>query len=59
MLRERLLTNVDREQWIDNDEGLYRWWKSSRLSRRDFIHQEREHLDACIANILSRAYTTR
>lgn len=24
----------DRSQWIDNDEGLYPWWKRSRKSKR-------------------------
>jgi hypothetical protein len=46
------LNNTDREQWIDNDEGLYNWWRSTRLSKRQFIRQNREELDRCILNVL-------
>ena len=35
------LNNTEREQWIDNDEGLYSWWRSSRMSKRDFIKEAR------------------
>lgn len=28
------LTVSDIAQWIDNDEGLYRWWKTARQSKR-------------------------
>lgn len=31
-------------QWIDNDEGLYRWWRNSRLSKREFIRLNRSEL---------------
>lgn len=31
------LTISDIEQWIDNDEGLYRWWRGERGSKREFI----------------------
>lgn len=42
----------EREQWIDNDEGLYNWWRSSRLSKREFIRQHRDELDQAIDNAL-------
>lgn len=48
------LNNADREQWIDNDEGLYNWWRSSRQSKRQFIKDNREELDACINRALGR-----
>lgn len=47
----RGINNQDREQWIDNDEGLYGWWKSSRLSKRDFIKQNKAEIDAAIRNV--------
>jgi len=31
-------------QWIDNDEGLYRWWRNSKLSKREFIRLNRSEL---------------
>jgi uridine kinase len=46
------MNNSEREQWIDNDEGLYRWWKSSRLSKRQFIKENREEIDAAIDRAL-------
>ena len=33
------MNDTEREQWIDNDEGLYDWWKSSRMSKREFIKE--------------------
>lgn len=48
------LNNADREQWIDNDEGLYNWWRRSRQSKRQFIKENREELDACINRALGR-----
>ena len=52
-MKERTLNNADREQWIDNDEGLYNWWNSSRLSKREFIKQNRQDIDAAINSVLT------
>jgi len=46
------ITHADITQWIDNDEGLYNWWKRSRLSKREFIKQNKEELTACIKKVL-------
>ena len=43
--------DAERSQWIDNDEGLYLWWKSSRMSKRNFIRQHRAEIDAAINNV--------
>ena len=48
------MNNREREQWIDNDEGLYLWWKSTGLSMRAFIKQERAEIDAAISAALDR-----
>lgn len=42
----------DRRDWIDNDEGLYNWWKSSKLSMRDFLRENRAEIDVTIDNVL-------
>lgn len=34
--------------WIDNDEGLYSWWKESRASKQDFIDEHRDELTEAI-----------
>ena len=45
------LNDNDRSQWIDNDEGLYNWWRSSRRPKRAFIRENRSELDRCILNV--------
>ena len=47
------LNDTDRTEWIDNDEGLYNWWRSSRQSKRQFIRENREELDASINRVLT------
>ena len=51
------MNNREREMWIDNDEGLYNWWRSSRMSKREFLKQYRAELDACINRALGKAPT--
>jgi len=46
------LTLREIEQWVDNDEGLYNWWKSCRQSKRDFMRENREELEQCINNVI-------
>jgi len=48
------LTVADIEQWIDNDESLYNWWKRSRSSKRQFIRDNRTELESCIYAALNR-----
>lgn len=40
----------DRERflWIDNDAGLYRWWKSTALSRAQFVRRNKATIDGYI-----------
>lgn len=45
------MNNTEREQWIDNDEGLYNWWKRSKLSKRKFIQESRAEIDEAINNV--------
>jgi hypothetical protein len=45
------LNDTDRSQWIDNDEGLYNWFRSSRQTKQEFIKANRTELDACIRNV--------
>lgn len=48
------LNNRERELWVMNDEGLYNWWKSSRLSMRNFIRENRAEIDQAILRALGR-----
>ena len=43
----------ERDQWIDNDEGLYDWWQGSGQSKRTFIREHRAEIDAAIDNVIS------
>lgn len=47
------LTVSDINQWIDNDEGLYCWWKSSKQRKSVFIHENRQELEKCIHRVLN------
>jgi hypothetical protein len=48
------MNNVDRSQWIDNDEYLYNWWRGSRLSKSQFIKENRNEIDEYINKVLHR-----
>lgn len=47
------MTNTERSQWIDNDEGLYNWWRSSRQSKAQFIRDNHAEIDAAIERMTS------
>jgi hypothetical protein len=46
------MNDTERAQWIDNDEGLYDWWRSSRQSKRAFIRENRAEIDAAISPVV-------
>lgn len=52
-MKNQRLNDDERGQWISNDEGLYNWWRSSRLSLRKFIRQNRAEIDAAIQPVLN------
>ena len=45
------MNDTQRDQWVDNDEGLYNMWKASKQSKRDFIRAHRTEIDAVINNV--------
>jgi hypothetical protein len=47
------MNDGDREDRVDNDEGLYLWWRSSRMSKRAFVRANRAELTAAIEAVLS------
>lgn len=53
-MKTNKLTLTDIEQWIDNDESLYNWWRRSRISKRQFIRDNRQELESCINAVLNR-----
>jgi len=50
---KRRRNDDERQMWIDNEEGLYGWWKSTGQSMRVFIRENRKQLDAVIDRALS------
>ena len=50
----RRRNDKDREQWVENDEELYLWWLSTRLTLHAFVVQNRAELDAHIDAYLNR-----
>lgn len=50
-MKSERLNDAERKDWINNDEGLYNQQKSSGLSMREFIRQNRAELDAAITNV--------
>ncbi len=45
------MNDTERAQWIDNDEGLYGWWRSSRQPKRQFIRENRAEIDSAISRV--------
>ena len=45
------MNDTERENWVDNDEGLYRLWRSSRKSKRIFVRSNRELIDSVVLNV--------
>jgi hypothetical protein len=45
------MNDYERNQWVDNDEGLYNWWHRSGLSKSAFIREHRVAIDKVIGNV--------
>lgn len=46
-----MANDTERAQWVDNDEGLYNWWRSSGQSKRVFIRENRAEIDSAISRV--------
>jgi hypothetical protein len=46
------MNDTEREQWVDNDEGLYNEMIRSRKSKRAFIRENRAMIDEVINNVV-------
>lgn len=51
-MSKSIRNDTERENWVNNDEGLYNWWKSTKKSMRDFVRENREELDKHIDRAL-------
>lgn len=52
LCREHRIEDKERELWILNDEGLYNWWKSTRLPMTTFIRENRREIGEAILRVL-------
>lgn len=41
---KKALSYSEISQWIDNDEGLYNWWRGSRQGKTKFIQENKKEL---------------
>lgn len=48
------MNDQEREQWINNDEGLYLEWRRSRKGITTFIRENRQEIDLVIDSILNK-----
>jgi len=46
------MNDDERKMWIENDEGLYDWWKSTHKSLTEFVRENRADIDAAIKPVL-------
>ncbi len=45
----------ERRQWVLNDEGLYDWYRGTRMTVTAFIKAHRKEIDEVIDNVNSGA----
>lgn len=48
------MNDREREQWVVNDETLYNWYRSSRMTMRMFLRMNRIYIDTYIAQVLGK-----
>jgi len=48
------MNNDEREQWVNNDEGLYRWRNREGGTMRDFLKRNRLTIDQHIEKATGR-----
>lgn len=46
------MNDMEREQWVDNDEWLYNEHRRSRKSKKQWIKENREMIDGIITRAL-------
>jgi len=45
------MNDSDREEWLDNDEGLYDLWRTSRIGKQAWIRANRELIDQVAGHV--------
>lgn len=47
------MNDEERAEWVDNDEGLYDLWRTSRLGKRAFVRANRALIDSVAGAVAS------
>ena len=45
------MNDTERKQWVENDEGLYCCYRTSRKPLTRFVRDNREFIDEVIGNV--------
>jgi hypothetical protein len=48
------MNDTDREDWVRNDEALYRWWRSTEQGIISFVRENRAMLTKYINQMLHK-----
>lgn len=48
------MDDEERRMWVMNDEGLYNWWRSSRMGLYAFIKKNRKEITDAINSVLNQ-----
>lgn len=48
------MNDIDREDWVRNDEALYRWWKDANQGLISFVRENRAMLTKYIDKVLNK-----
>ena len=48
MSKRNAVNDTDRQQWVDNDEGLHRMWLASRKGITVWVRENRPMIDEVI-----------
>lgn len=47
------MNDTERAEFIDNDEGLYDWWRGSGQSKARFIRENRAEITTAIDKVVN------
>jgi len=53
-MSKQTMNDAERRLWVENDEGLYSWWKSSRIGLYLFVKENRAELTRMILGRMNR-----
>ncbi len=52
-MKTQRLNDEEREQWINNNEVLYKWWRLTKRSMSAFIRENKKEIDYHIREVIN------